>query len=126
MTDEISIAEFITAIERLPEDEPHGDPSVWYRTEKEHWLGWLRGYDGPGGYGRAAGTKRNAKLVYNRLVNPYMLLWLAEAAGVDSDRVMAAWRAAEGGTSLMQQAGAVRRQVPWAVVREALWPNRGT
>ena len=24
----------------------------WYRSQKEHWLGWLREYDGPGYYGR--------------------------------------------------------------------------
>jgi hypothetical protein len=25
---------------------------AWYRTQKEHWLGWLREYNGPGYYSR--------------------------------------------------------------------------
>ena len=27
-------------------------PEVWYHTQKEHLLGWLKAYDGPGAYGR--------------------------------------------------------------------------
>ncbi len=44
MEDPISIAEFIRAIQRLPSDEPRVDPNVWYRIQKEHWLGWLGEY----------------------------------------------------------------------------------
>ena len=47
-----SIGEFIAAIRRLPADPPYGDPNVWYPNQKEHWLGWLREYDGPGAYDR--------------------------------------------------------------------------
>ena len=25
---------------------------VWYTSQKEHWLGWLKGYNGPGHYRR--------------------------------------------------------------------------
>lgn len=25
---------------------------VWYTSQKEHWLGWLSEYDGPGAYDR--------------------------------------------------------------------------
>jgi len=121
MEDPISIAEFIRAIKRLPSDEPRVDPNVWYRTQKEHWLGWLGEYDGPGAYGRAPGLNRDAKYAYNHIVCPGMLLWLIAAAGVRQDLVVAAQNATVAGTSLMQRSGAIRRHVPWAEVRAALW-----
>ena len=77
----ISIAQFISAIRRLPPDEPRSQPGVWYRTQKEHWLGWLGEYHGPGAYGRAPSEERDARFVYNHIVCPEMLLWLIEASG---------------------------------------------
>ena len=121
MADGISIEQFIEAISRLPEDESHGNPKVWYRTQKEHWLGWLSEYHGPGAYGRATGKKRDARFAYNHIVNPQMLLYLIRAAGVKPDLVKAAEEAATAGTTMMQQSGAIRRQVPWYEVHEALW-----
>jgi hypothetical protein len=37
---------------------------VWYSTQKEHWLGWLKEYDGPGYYGRKK-RHRSAEFAYN-------------------------------------------------------------
>jgi len=76
----ISIAQFIRVIERLPSDQAIHDPRVWYTTQKEHWLGWLHEYDGPGAYGRIPGKQRDAKFAYNHIVEPKMLLWLIEAS----------------------------------------------
>ena len=121
MTAEVSIEQFIEAIHRLPEDEPHGNPKVWYRTQKEHWLGWLSEYNGPGAYGRQTGIKRDAKYAYNHIVEPKMLLYLIRAAGVKPNLVKAAEEAAAAGATMMQQSGTIRRQVPWHVVREGLW-----
>jgi hypothetical protein len=121
MADEISIEQFIEAIHKLPEDEPRDDPRVWYRTQKQHWLGWLQEYHGPGAYGRAASQRRNARFAYNHVVNPQLLLYLIKAAGVEPRRMKAADEAAARGTTMMQQSGAIRKQVPWDVVREALW-----
>ncbi len=58
-----------------------GRSRVWYSTQKEHWLGWLTEYDGPGAYGRA-NWMRSAGFVYNHIRCPPMLAWLAEATGV--------------------------------------------
>jgi type I restriction enzyme R subunit len=117
----VSIRQFIAAIERLPETKIRpGRSKVWYTSQKEHWLGWLQQYDGPGAYGRTQ-TGHDAKFAYNHIVNPYMLLWLIEAAGVSDDKVKAAASAAEAGTTLMQKAGSVRKQAPWNEVAKALW-----
>jgi hypothetical protein len=117
----ISIAEFIRAIRRLPSDEPRRVPGVWYTTQKEHWLGWLHDYGGPGAYGRIPGQNRDAKFVYNHIVCPEMLLWVIAAAGVRQDLVDAARRAYAEGATMMQQSGAIRRCVPWVELRDVIW-----
>ncbi|MBI2863397.1 MAG: hypothetical protein HYX94_02390 [Chloroflexi bacterium] len=117
----ISIAEFISVIRRLPPDEPHPDPRVWYKTQKEHWLGWLEDYDGPGAYGRVPNKNRDAKFAFNHVVCPEMLLWLIEAAGTNRELVDAARRASESGPTMMQKSGLIRKLVPWTEVVAAIW-----
>ena len=121
----ISIAEFIRKIERLPSDKPVHDPRVWYKTQKEHWLGWLHEYDGPGAYGRIPGKQRDAKFAYNHIVEPKMLLWLIEAAGVRTDLVNAAKRVSTQGESPMQKSGAIRKCAPWTVLYDTIWGDDG-
>jgi hypothetical protein len=119
----VSVDQFIAAIEALPETKiSQGSNKVWYSSQKEHWLGWLSQYSGAGAYGRKRPGK-DAMFAYNHIVNPQMLLWLIQAAGVSEDRVTAAASVADVGTTLMQKAGAVRKQVPWAEVAKALWPG---
>lgn len=92
----------------------------WYGSQKEHWLGWLAEYDGPGYYGRETWDV-TAEAVYNRVVNPSMVLWLGEAPGVPKATVEAAARAALAGKSSMAaQSGAIRRVIPWALIEERL------
>lgn len=75
---------------------------AWYASQKEHWLGWLSEYDGPGAFDRKAFGGRTAAFAYNHIVCAPMLLWLAEASGVPEDDIEAAHRAALAGTpSLM-------------------------
>jgi len=123
MQDPISIREFITAISRLPVDPPVRNPRKWYLTQKEHWIGWLSEYHTPGAYGRQTRVRRDAKFAYNHAVQPEMLLYLANAAGVDRGRVAAAARAFTKGKTLMQKSGAIRAIVPWEVTASALWPR---
>jgi hypothetical protein len=71
-----------TAFEReLRKLRTWGTTSVWYSTQKEHWLGWLKGYGGPGYYERK-NWNRDAEFVYNHIVCPPMVLWLGEASGI--------------------------------------------
>lgn len=57
---------------------------AWYTSQKEHWLGWLAEYHGPGYYGRK-NSDRSAEVIYNHIACPPMALWLAEASGIPED-----------------------------------------
>jgi hypothetical protein len=93
---------------------------VWYETQHEHWLGWLDAYDGPGGYNRQQ-WKRSAEFVYNHIVNPQMLIYLAEAAKVDRPLINTAVKAALAKPiSMSAMSGAIRRIIPWALVEAQL------
>jgi hypothetical protein len=124
MKETISIAQFIRAIRQLPPDEPVVDSSVWYKTQKEHWLEWLKGYQGPGGYGRKVDKERDARYAYNHIVNYEMLLWIIAAAGVKPSLVNAARRVSTHGSTLQQKSAAIRRLVPWEELAVALWGEK--
>jgi hypothetical protein len=92
-----------------------------YDSQKDHWLGWLSEYDGPGFYGRKAKRGRSAEFAYNHIVCPPMVLWLAEAAGVPRSIVMKAKRIALAAPpSLPSQSAAIRSVVPWAMIETQL------
>jgi hypothetical protein len=94
---------------------------VWYTSQKEHWLGWLSEYEGPGAYGRKAGSSRDAQFVYNHINNAAMLVWLAEASGLPEATVLVAQRAAlDAGPNFSSMCAAVRRVIPFAAVENAL------
>jgi len=112
------------AISKLPEDERIVDPTVWYRSQKEHWLRWLDAYDGPGAYGRKVTSGRDARFVYNHVVEPKMLLYLIDSAGMVGSSVVEARRYVEAGPSMMTRSAWIRKQVPWESVEAALWPDR--
>lgn len=88
-----SIESLIHAIRRLPSDEPVTDGQSGYNnytTQKDHWLGWLDPNSGTGSYRRRGGKNRDAKYVYNHIVEPKMLLWLISAAEVRSELIQTA------------------------------------
>lgn len=118
-----SIAWFVSAIEALPSDEPAplGTPGYnRYATQKAHWLGWLNPAAGTGTYPRSEAPGRDAKYVYNHIVEPRLLLWLIAASGIDPSVVQAAQQAAASASKLPSKSAAVRRVVPWTVLCERL------
>ena len=97
-----------------------GTASVWYSTQKEHWLGWLKEYSGPGFYERK-NWNRDAEFAYNHIVCPPMVLWLGEASGVSSGLVRKAEQAAlHAKPNLSAQAAAIRRVIPWGLIEDRL------
>jgi len=117
----ISIPKLINAIQRLPEDEPQIRPGIWYKTQKEHWLEWLKGYQGPGGYARKVDKERDARYAYNHIVNFEMLLWIIAASGIKPNLVKSAQRTSKHGSTPQQKSAAIRRLVPWEELAFALW-----
>lgn len=118
----LEIVELLIAIGRLPED-PRRRGSTWYESQKEHWIGWLFHYNSPGTYGRKVTAGRDAAFVYNHVVCPGLLIYLAHASGVSRSLVTAARRAMASGGSEMSRAGKIRRIIPWSTIQSALLTN---
>jgi hypothetical protein len=94
---------------------------AWYSSQKEHWLGWLVEYDGPGAYGRSNWANRSAEFVYNHIQCAPMLLWLAEALSVSTDRLQQASEAVKAaGARSASQCAALRIQLPWALIERQI------
>ena len=94
---------------------------VWYKSQKEHWLGWLAEYDGPGAYNRKTHRGRSAEFAYNHINCPPMLLYLAEAVSVPKATLLAATRSAF--SARRPRAGhcaAIRKMIPWAEIEQRL------
>lgn len=118
-----SIEWLASAIRSLPSDEPvppHTPGYNRYATQKDHWLGWLDPSACKGTYPRKASPKRDARDVYNRIVEPQLLAWLVSAAGVPQPLVQAALHAAASAPKLASKSAAIRRHVPWHILAEAL------
>ncbi len=97
-----------------------GNP--WYRSQKEHWLGWLGDYHTPGAYSRSQMSPTEARTVYNRINCAPMLFWLCEAAGIADSRLKESFDAVAQLSSgrVASQCAALRRIIPWADVEKVL------
>lgn len=118
-----SIAWFIRVIQALPADDPVPPRTPGYNeytTQKAHWLGWLDPAAGTGTYPRSEAPGRDAKYVYNHIVEPKLLLWLISASGIDPVTVAAAQHAAASALKMPTKAAGIRRVVPWALLCEQL------
>jgi hypothetical protein len=121
ITKEITIEQLRNAIKKLPPYPSMVPPGAWYKTEQEHWLGWLKFYRGPGVYGRKGGENREARFVYNHIVEYRMLLWIIEAAGIEPGLVGKAKSVIDGKKTLQANASTVRKIVPWDILAAKLW-----
>jgi hypothetical protein len=125
MNKPISIVRFIRVISQLPSDEPVIDSKVWYTTQKDHCLEWLKGYHhGSGGYSRKVDKEQDARYAYNHIVNYKMLLWIITAARVKPHLINSARQVSTHGSTLQQKSAAIRRIVPWEELAEALWGHK--
>jgi len=125
MSESVSVKKFIQAIQKLPSDKPKDTPGKWYKTQKEHWLGWLNEYGGPGAYDRKGSQNQNAEFAYNHIVEYRMLLWIVEAAGVEAKLVKKSKAVINERKSLQVNSAAIRKIVPWKVLANAFWNTTG-
>jgi len=98
-----------------------GFGKAWYGSQKEHWLGWLREYQGPGAYGRQTVKRRDALYVYNHGQCAPMLFWLAEALELPAPQLAAAYAAViQAPNRGASQCGALRKVIAWPEIETAL------
>jgi hypothetical protein len=119
-----SIKKLPRAVRRLPATAPLSDKlsKGGYETHQDHWIGWLKEYDGPGYYGRSDWSV-DARAVYQRLANGRMIVWLSEAAGEEPKRIRAAITAMKrrGNGRKQTEAKIVRSHLPWEQVATLLF-----
>ena len=119
---EYSIEKFIKDIESLPEDNEVEIGSQGYNrytTQKAHWLGWLSKKPGADYY-RQDAPGRDAKYVYNHIMEPKMLLYLISALDFDTDLVNLASLEAKNAQSMAGSCAAIRKVIPWLKIEEKL------
>lgn len=98
-----------------------GFSGAWYRSQKEHWIGWLSEYDRPGAYRRETKVLRGASYAYNRIQCAPMLFWLSEALSAPEAQLDKAFDAVLKAPSKgASQCAALRRILPWHVVESRL------
>lgn len=92
-----------------------------YSDQKEHWINWLSQQDQPGKYNRKNFENRSARVVYNHLSCPPMLLWLCEKSGVSRQKLLLAKRKAiEANSAYPSMCSAIRKEIPWELVEGCL------
>ena len=94
------------------------DSGRWRHNQKEHVLTWFASQPtrGAGAYSRKT-PNTSARITYNRLMNPAMILWIAEALGEDPQVVQAAGEKVLAVPS-RSRAGAARKVLPWSRIVE--------
>jgi hypothetical protein len=110
-----SILEMLTAVRRMPSTMPQSERfyKSGYDTHKDHWVGWLGAYNGPGYYSRS-NWERDARYVYQHLNCGPMIVWLNEAAGERQTTIRAAIAAMlRAGPRAQTEAKVVRSFLPW-------------
>jgi hypothetical protein len=115
-----SHSQFSQKLEAHPLLAINRDP--WYKSQKEHWLGWLGDYDGPGFYQRKTHAGRDSKYIYNHIMCSPMLLYLPEAIGVSTELIRNAYDAVlkANNPKMGKQCRIIRSIIPFQVIDEKL------
>ncbi len=79
---------------------------------------------GSGEYSRSR-PNHSAKTTYERLLNPFSLLWIAAALGEDRDLVIRTRKEIDSYVSWRAKCGVIRRAIPWSRIHELALPLVG-
>ncbi len=92
---------------------------VSWEYEQLHMVTWFSAQLtlGRGRYSRKK-PNHSAKITYQRLLNPYSLLWIAAVLGEDREIVLKAGHAIERQNSFMIMSNMVRKEIPWTRIYE--------
>ena len=120
LADDYPAKQFIRLLKRKKEHYPTFDQyddtdysKTWYRSQKQHILGWLKEYGGPGAYQRKS-RGLTAKYFYNHFACAPGLLWLAEALGETPETLELAAQAATQEHHPSAKCAAIRTAIPWS------------
>jgi hypothetical protein len=122
-TEQMSRDELLGFVRQLPEKTPIANTLAQGHSSKQSWINWLSNYAQFGDHPRRA--QRDASFIYNHQWDVPIFIWLAEASGVDQERIQRAAKiiaAASGNTT--SQAAEVRRILPWHLVAKHLRENK--
>jgi hypothetical protein len=97
----------------------------WYRSQKEHMLGWLVVQEAQARMKDKEPSRVDGRGMWGRLKCSPMMFWLAEAGGVSESRLDEAEKAAEAAARINPKDGEphgklMRAILPWEVVAEAI------
>lgn len=119
--------ELATVFAHLPE-QPYiagrlGELDVSWNYDQLHMVTWFSGQLslGSGEYSRSR-PNHSAKVTYERLLNPFSLLWVAAALGEDMDLVARTRREMDDYASWRVKCCIVRRNIPWDRIYELALP----
>lgn len=102
-----------------------GFHNKWYRSQREHWLGWLVAKDCEARAKDKNPTEIDAKARWQHLLCSPLMYWTAECAGVARERLDAAEVAATEAAKINDKDGQphgtmMRAVLPWQIVEEAI------
>ncbi len=97
--------------------------NVSWTYDQLHMVSWFSGQLslGSGKYSRSR-PNHSAKKTYERLLNPFSLLWIAAALGEDKDLVIRTAEEMKQYTTWRAKCGVVRRAIPWKRIYELALP----
>ena len=96
---------------------------VSWTYDQLHMVTWFSGQLslGSGKYSRSR-PNHSAKTTYERLLNPYSLMWIAAALGEDKDLVIRTGKEIKEYATYRAKCGVVRRAIPWKQIYELALP----
>lgn len=97
--------------------------NVSWTYDQLHMVTWFSGQLslGSGNYSRSR-PNHSARTTYERLLNPFSLLWIAAALGEDRDLVIRTAEEMKEYATWRARCGVVRRAIPWKRIYELVLP----
>lgn len=118
--DTVDMAFLFAHIPYDPEDDEFCESiGVTYDYDQLHMAVWFSGQVtlGKGNYSRRV-PNHSSKVTYNRLLNPYSLLWIGTVLGEDKDVLRKAAEEMASKDSFAGKCGVVRKHVPFSRISE--------
>lgn len=121
-SEQMSRAELLAVVRQLPDRTPIATRLTPDHSAKQSWINWLSNYADHGDHPLRG--QRDARFIYNHWWYMPTFIWLAEASGVDTNRIQRAARIAASSGNSTTQAASIRRILPWSLLVKHLLLKR--